>query len=209
MRFKSKREVREYVWRNIEKFADFPFPPKGRIPNFIGASKACEKLRELERYRNSKIVFCAPDSPLKRAREIVLEDGKILLAVKPRMKGFLLLRNGNPKECATISGMDKYGTEIELGTLKKIGKVDVFIQGCVAIDRRGNRIGKGSGYGDKEYALLKEKGLLAEDCLYVVIAHDSQVFDDLSYLMDKHDIRADVILTPHSIIWAEDNSEQR
>jgi 5-formyltetrahydrofolate cyclo-ligase len=207
MRFKSKREVREYVWKNIEKFADFPFPPKGRIPNFVGASKACEKLRELERYRRSEIVFCAPDSPLKRAREIILEDGKTLLAVKPKMKGFLLLKNGNPKECATISGMSKYGVEVKLETLN--GEVGVFVQGCVAIDRKGNRIGKGSGYGDREYALLKKKGLIGEDCLYVVIAHDSQVFDDLSYLMQEHDVKADVIITPKSIIWTGDGSKRR
>jgi 5-formyltetrahydrofolate cyclo-ligase len=197
MRFKSKKEVRDYVWKSIEKVATFPFPVKGRIPNFFGASKACERLRELKEYQNSKIVFSAPDSPLKRAREIVLEDGKVLLAVKPRMKGFLILR-GNP-EISTISGMSRYGTEIKLESFR-MGKVDVFIQGCVAVDRNGNRIGKGSGYGDKEYALLKKHDLLSEEHIYVVIAHESQVFEDLSNLMGKQDIRADVVLTPSSII---------
>jgi 5-formyltetrahydrofolate cyclo-ligase len=199
MKFRSKRDVREHVWRNIEGFATFPFPVKGRIPNFVGAIKACEKLRELERYQNSTIVFSAPDSPLKRAREIVIEDGKALLAVKPHMKGFLLIRD---TACTTISKMSRC-PEVKLETLKTMGKIRTFIQGCVAVDRKGNRIGKGSGYGDKEYTLLKKHGLLADDCIYVVIAHPVQVFEDLSYLMDEHDIRADVILTPHSIVSAD------
>ncbi len=195
MMFRSKREVREFVWRKIEKYSKFP-PPFGRIPNFVGAEKACEKLRKLEQYRKAKVVFSAPDSPLKRAREIVLEDGKILLAVKPKMTGFLVIEKGKAR---TIKEMMRYGKEVNLDELDL--KVDIFLQGCVAIDGMGNRIGKGSGFGDKEYQLLKEKGLLSDDCLYVVVAHPIQIFEDLSYLMDEHDVKADVILTPDEIIW--------
>ncbi len=195
MMFRSKREVREFVWRKIEKYSKFP-PPFGRIPNFVGAEKACEKLRKLEQYRKAKVVFSAPDSPLKRAREIVLEDSKVLLAVKPKMTGFLVIEKG---KAGTIKEMMRYGKEVNLDELDL--KVDIFLQGCVAIDRKGNRIGKGSGFGDKEYQLLKEKGLLSDDCLYVVVAHPIQIFEDLSYLMDEHDVKADVILTPDEIIW--------
>jgi len=195
MMFKSKQEVREYIWRNIERFSKFP-PPFGRIPNFVGAEKACERLRELEAYRRAKVVFSAPDSPLRRAREIVLKDRKILLAVKPRMAGFLIVRRGR---AGTIKEMMRYGEEVNLDELNL--KVDLFVQGCVAVDRKGNRIGKGSGFGDKEYRILKEKGLLSENCLYVVIAHPIQIFDDLSHLMDEHDVKVDVILTPDEIVW--------
>ncbi len=194
--FRSKQEVREFVWKRIERFSKFP-PPYGRIPNFVGAEKACERLRDLKQYRKAKVVFCAPDSPLRRAREIVLEDGKVLLAVKPKMTGFLLIERG---KAGTIKEMLRYGREVNLDELKL--KMDVFVQGCVAVDRKGNRIGKGSGFGDREYSILKEKGLL-DDCVYVVIAHPVQVFEDLSYLMDEHDVRVDVILTPEGIIWTE------
>ncbi len=195
--FRSKQEVREFVWRRIEKFARFP-PPWGRIPNFAGAERACERLRELDAYRKAKVIFSAPDSPLRRAREMALEDGKILLAVKPKMTGFLVVEKG---KAGTIKEMMRYGREVDLDSLNI--KVDIFLQGCVAIDRKGNRIGKGSGFGDREYRLLKEKGLLSDDCLYVVIAHPIQIFDDLSYLMDEHDVKADVILTPNEIIWVD------
>ncbi|ADB58143.1 5-formyltetrahydrofolate cyclo-ligase [Archaeoglobus profundus] len=194
---KSKQEVREYVWNAIKPYSTFP-PPYGRIPNFVGADKACEKLRELEEYRKAKVVFSAPDSPLKRAREIVLEDGKKLLVVKPKMTGFLLVENG---KAGTIKEMLRYGREVDLNELKI--HVDIFLQGCVAVDRKGNRIGKGSGFGDREYRILREKGLIDDETLYVVVAHPIQIFDDLSHLMDEHDVKVDVILTPKEIIRTE------
>ncbi len=203
MKFKSKEEVRNFVWRRIKPFSIPPFPVEGRIPNFRGSKKACERIRDLEEYEISETVFSAPDSPLITARKIVLEDGKTLLAVKPRLTGFLLLegKKGVSIKDVTIRGMLKNGVEIEESGLNRVGKVDIFIQGCVAVDIRGNRIGKGSGYGDKEYEILKKHGLIKDrNCLYVVIAHEVQIFDDLGELMREHDVKVDVILTPKRII---------
>jgi len=195
--FKSKRDVREYVWNAIKPYSKFP-PPYGRIPNFVGAEKACEKLRKLEEYRKANVVFSAPDSPLKRAREIVLEDGKTLLVVKPKMTGFLLVERG---KAGTIKEMLRYGREVDLNELSI--HVDIFLQGCVAVDKKGNRIGKGSGFGDREYAVLREKGLISDVTLYVVVAHPIQIFEDLSYLVDEHDVKVDLIITPSKIIKTE------
>jgi 5-formyltetrahydrofolate cyclo-ligase len=195
--FKSKRDVREYVWNAIKPYSKFP-PPYGRIPNFVGAEKACEKLRKLEEYRKAKVIFSAPDSPLKRAREIVLEDGKTLLVVKPKMTGFLLVERG---KAGTIKEMLRYGREVDLNELSI--HVDIFLQGCVAVDKKGNRIGKGSGFGDREYAVLREKGLISDVTLYVVVAHPIQIFEDLSYLVDEHDVKVDLIITPSKIIKTE------
>ncbi len=184
--FRSKDELREYVWKVIERYSKFP-PPYGRIPNFVGAERACEKLRELEAYRRAEVVFCAPDSPLRRAREIALEDRKILIVAKPKMTGFLLVERGS-----TIKEMMRYGRKVD----PRDYEVYLIVQGCVAVDRRGNRIGKGSGFGDREYALLKK----SKNCVYVVIAHPVQVFDDFGHLMEEHDVRVDVIITPEGII---------
>ena len=203
-RFESKEEARRFVWKKIEYFALPPSPLTGRIPNFKGSKRACERIRELKEYRESTTVFSAPDSPLLQARKVVLEDGKNLLAVKPRITGFLLLKGEKFEgkvsiKDVSIKGMIRNGIEIQEAELDEIDGVEIFIQGCVAIDTKGNRIGKGSGYGDKEYELLKKHGLL-DDCLYIVIAHEIQIFDDLSYLMKEHDVKADVILTPTKIV---------
>lgn len=193
MKFKNKEEVRQYIWRKIEPFCNFP-SPYGRIPNFKDAKKACEKVRELEEYRNAECVFSAPDSVLLRLREIVLEDQKTLLAVLPKMKGFVVLRE---KVKPTIENI-KLGKVANLKELRE--KVGIFAQGCVAVDLNGFRIGKGSGFGDREFEILKKEGVLAKDALFVVVAHDLQVFNDLSYLMEEHDVKADVILTPTRVI---------
>ncbi|MEG9194744.1 MAG: 5-formyltetrahydrofolate cyclo-ligase [Candidatus Methanoglobus sp.] len=189
MRFRNKEEVRQYVWKKIEPFCDFP-SPYGRIPNFRDARKACERIRELKEYRAAECVFSAPDSVLLRLREIVLEDGKTLLAVLPRMKDFVVLKE---RVKPTIERL-KLGKKADLSELR--GKVRIFAQGCVAVDIHGNRIGKGTGFGDMEFQLLKREGVLAEDVLFVVVAHDIQVFGDLSYLAEEHDVKANVILTP-------------
>lgn len=191
--FRSKEEVREFVWRKIEPLCRFP-PPYGRIPNFRNADKACEKIRELEEYQKSECVFSAPDSVILRLREIVLEDGKVLLAALPKMAGFVVLRE---KVKPTIEVMRR-AEKADLVSLK--GKVGVFAQGCVAVDLNGNRIGKGSGFGDKEYDFLKKSEVLAKNAIFVVVAHPIQIFSDLSDLMKSHDAKADVILTPEKII---------
>lgn len=193
MRFKNKEEVRNYVWRKIEQFCDFP-SPYGRIPNFKDSKKACEKIREIEEYHSTTCVFSAPDSVLLRLREIVLEDGKTLLAVLPRMKGFVVLTE---RVKPTIDKL-KLGKIADFNELR--GKVGVFAQGCVAIDIHGNRIGKGTGFGDREFEILEKYGVLAKKAIFVVVAHEIQIFNDLSYLVEEHDKKADLILTPTRII---------
>lgn len=193
MKFRSKEEVRQYVWRKIGPLCGFP-SPYGRIPNFRDSWRTCEKIRELEEYGRSECVFSAPDSVLLRLREIVLEDGKTLLAALPKLRGFVILRE---KVRPTLERL-RLGKPAELRELK--GRVGVFAQGCVAVDVQGNRIGKGSGFGDREFQILKNEGVLADNALFVVVAHDIQVFSDLSYLAEEHDAKADVILTPTKII---------
>jgi len=174
------------------------FPSRGRIPNFKGSERACKKLAEIEEFWKTDMVFSAPDSVLRRAREICLENGKSILVAKPHMKGFLLLKGGDPKRASTITGMMRYGVDINPSLIKD--RIGIFLQGCVAIDIMGNRIGKGMGYGDREYWMLEKAGIMAENCPVVVIAHDIQILDDLGHLMDDSDVPADIILTPTRII---------
>ncbi len=188
--FKSKDEVRRYVWRRIERFCRFP--PYGRIPYFYGAERACERVTELEEFTTCGTVFSAPDGVLLRLREIVLEYGKTLVAALPKMKDFVVIRG---KIRPTIANMQRYGEKVELSELG----ICIFAQGCVAVDLYGNRIGKGSGFGDREYEILKSRGAI-DSATYIVVAHELQVFDDLSHLVEEHDVRADVILTPDRVI---------
>ena len=194
--FKTKAEIRNHVWGRLEKegIAIFPPPCRGRIPNFKGSASACEKIKDLEEFRKAKAVFCAPDHVLKRIREIVLEEGKILVVALPKMSGFVQIEERDEiAEATTIKGFVKYGRPVK-------HKIDLFVQGCAAVDLHGNRIGKGTGFGDKEWDYLFKRGLLNEGVKVVVVAHEYQIFEDFSHLMDKHDKRINVILTPSRVI---------
>ncbi|OYT34259.1 5-formyltetrahydrofolate cyclo-ligase [Archaeoglobales archaeon ex4484_92] len=199
--FSSKEHLRNYIW---EKLDGICFPkPYGRIPNFFGAWRACSKIRNLDTYNSSNFFFSAPDGVLFRLREIILEDGKSLLVALPKMSEFRLL---DKYIKPSIRIMAKFGKRVKLSDLDR--KLDFFVQGCVAVDLLGNRIGKGSGFGDKEYKILRENKLINDDTLCIVVAHDVQVFDDFSYLCESHDVKVDVILTPTRIVWTENYKER-
>ncbi|MBC7194573.1 MAG: 5-formyltetrahydrofolate cyclo-ligase [Caldisericia bacterium] len=196
---KSKEEIRNFVWKRMEEegITDFPKPVFGRIPNFKFSDKTCEKLRNLDEYRNAKVIFVAPDSPIRRAREIILEDGKILVVALPHIKDIVEIHErNNIKDAVKISGFEKYGKPLK-------SKIDIMIEGSVAVDLKGNRIGKGKGYGDKEYEILKNGGFLNKNLKIITIVHELQVFEDFSDLMSEKDIKVDIIITNKRIIYVK------
>ncbi len=179
----TKDEIRNYVWEALRPFALPPFPIKGRIPNFKGADRAAQRIRELEEWKNAEIVKANPDSPQRWVRLAALEEGKKLVMATPRLReGFLLLDPSLiPKrayrEASTIKGAFRWG--IKLNTIDKltkyVNKVDFVVEGSVAVDEEGRRIGKGAGYGDLEFGILTEIGLMDVDVPIATTVHDVQV----------------------------------
>lgn len=192
---KSKDEIRKEIWKYMEKnnLVSFPRPCYGRIPNFVGSEKVAEKLYQIKEFLKAKGVFSAPDNVLKEARRIVLKEGKSLIVALPHMEGYLEIKGKELADKAiAIKNFKKYGKEPETF-------IEIFLQGSVAVDLKGNRLGKGRGYGDKEYYELKNRGLLKVP-LIITIVHDSQVLEDFSCSTEPHDIKVDIILTPTRII---------
>lgn len=192
---KSKEEIRKEIWEYMEKnnLISFPKPCYGRIPNFIGSEKAARKLYQIKEFLKAQGVFSAPDGVLKEARRITLKEGKSLIVALPHIEGYLEIKGKELADKAiTIKNFKKYGKKPETF-------IEIFIQGSVAVDLKGNRLGKGKGYGDKEYYDLKNMGLLKKP-LVITIVHDCQILEDFSYLREPHDIKVDVILTPTRII---------
>jgi 5-formyltetrahydrofolate cyclo-ligase len=113
----------------------------------------------------------------------------------PRMKGFVEIEKPKDiREAATIKGFTKYGRPLSSR------KIDLFIQGAVAVDRAGNRLGKGTGFGDKEWEHFKKRGLLNKECKVVCIVHSIQVIEDITKVMETHDKEADYIITEKDMI---------
>jgi len=198
----SKEEIRMRVWQLMEEtgVATFPKPILHRIPNFVGAEKAAQNLRTLCEYKEAKVVFCNPDSPQRPVREMALRDGKTVVMATPKLRqGFLLL---DPKsipsnrisEASTIRGAFKHGHPIEPNKVK----VDLFIAGSVAVSSDGGRLGKGTGYSDQEYSILKNAGSLTAHTPTVTTVHDIQIVEKIP--REEWDVPINIIVTPTQII---------
>jgi 5-formyltetrahydrofolate cyclo-ligase len=158
---KSKSQIRAEIWDVMEKrgIARFPRPVYNRIPNFVGSENAAQRLIEIKEYKSARTIFCNPDSPQRPAREHILRDGKILIMAPPRLKvnGFLMLSKkaisaDKIRKASTIKGAFQFGSIVKPSALEKI---DLKIAGSVAVDTKGGRVGKGGGYSDLEFAILK------------------------------------------------------
>ncbi|XP_027357684.1 5-formyltetrahydrofolate cyclo-ligase-like protein COG0212 isoform X5 [Abrus precatorius] len=141
--------IRKRIWDTMEtrNFAINPRPVHHRIPNFVGASLAADKM-----------------------------------------------------EACTSVGVAKYGRPIGLD--EKI-KVDLIVIGSVAVDpSTGARLGKGEGFAELEYGMLRYMGAIDDSTPVVTSVHDCQLVDDIP--VEKlliHDVPVDIICTPTEVIF--------
>ena len=198
-----KKRIRNEVWRLMEEkgVAVFPRPVYGRIPNFIGSEIAAKNILKLDFIRNARIVKVNPDSPQRPVRELLLKLGKKIIMPTPRLKkGFLLLDpskipGSEIRFASTIRGAFIWGRSL---SLKKIPNVDVIIVGSVAVSHEGYRIGKGGGYSELEYAILREVGAIDDNNPVVTTIHEIQLRNNVPH--EDHDVPVDFIVTPKRII---------
>jgi len=194
-----KREVREEIWRYLEDhdLARFPRPVYNRIPNFVGAEKAASFMRKLKEFSDARVVKVNPDSPQVHVRRLILKEGKTLLMPTPRLSsGFLKLEPEQIQKhmidkAATIAGAFHLADKVPLNGLPMI---DLIVAGSVAVSLKGGRIGKGEGYSELEYGILRECGLVTDDVKVVTTVHDCQIVKP--FPVQKHDVPVDYILTP-------------
>ncbi|PMB74539.1 5-formyltetrahydrofolate cyclo-ligase [Candidatus Bathyarchaeota archaeon] len=193
----KKQQLREKIWSEMERLgiAAFPKPCRGRIPNFVGASDAAERLRQLEEWKKAKVVFANPDSPQQNVRENALIDGKIVIMASPRLKkGFILIDpanvRGKERLASTIKGAFKFGVETQ-----SFPKPDLIVEGSVAVDMLGHRLGKGHGYGDVEIGILRK---MFGEIPIVTTVHDVQVVEEVPF--EQKDEKVSIIVTPTRVI---------
>ena len=195
----TKNKVREEMWKYLEDndLARFPRPVYKRIPNFVGADKAASLIRELKEFQEAEVVKVNPDAPQTDIRQIVLEEEKTLLMPTPRLrKGFLLLDSKRiPRQlvrrAVSISGAYEVAERVRLS---KLPAIDLIVAGSVAVSLEGGRIGKGEGYSELEYGILRECKLVSDETRVVTSVHDCQIVK--SFPLEEHDIPVDYILTP-------------
>jgi 5-formyltetrahydrofolate cyclo-ligase len=202
----EKQELRERVWDELEESgaARFPFPPHGRIPNFAGAEQAAERLADTETWEDADIVKSNPDSPQRPVRRRALEADKVVYMAVPRLRAeecFLRLDPGEIEDidhATTIGGSSELGTQI---APDEMDAVDLIVSGSVAVTERGERVGKGEGYSDLAFAILREFGLVDDQTTTVTTVHEIQVVDE-EIPTTPQDVPMNWLFTPERSIRA-------
>jgi 5-formyltetrahydrofolate cyclo-ligase len=189
------------MWELMERERVVRFPGAiARIPSFVGAEAAVERLAERPEWRAARVVKANPDSPQLPVRRRALADRKLVYMAVPKLeseKPFIRLQHD-----ATIKGAMRDGESV---AIEEMERVDLVVCGSVAVNRDGVRIGKGGGYSDLEFALLVERGLVGAETTIVTTVHPLQVLDQ-ELPETEHDFRVDVIVTPEGVIRSSDRS---
>ena len=201
---RSKQDIREHVWHALKAAHVGRFPgTRGRIPNFVGAERAADRLCELDVWKGAKVLKCNPDSPQRPVRLRALKQGKIVYMAVPRLREldcFIELdpaRLGkNITQASSIEGAFRFGRSVRPERMRQI---DLIVCGTVAVNPRGVRIGKGGGYSDLEYGLAREATLVERRTPIVTTVHDLQVLSEELPVV-PHDIPLDYIVTPTTVI---------
>jgi len=201
----AKRALRQEVWSRMQQEGAARFPgAENRIPNFIAAEAAAERLRGSDEWQRAATLKANPDSPQLPVRQRALEDGKTVFMAVPRLAAeqpFFLLDpvrlTVTPRQAASIKGASTYGQPVDIDQLQP---VDLVVAGCVAVSPNGSRLGKGGGFSDLEYAIAWEAGLIGPDTVVATTVHETQVVDNGRIPLAAHDFWLDVIVTPERLI---------
>lgn len=202
-----KKRIRERIWKLMEErnIAKFPRPVFGRIPNFVGSEEAALKLINLKLFKLSEVIKVNPDSPQQYVRYLALKYGKKVVMPTPKLReGFLLLDPKKIKvtllrEASTIKGAFKWGIKIKPWSLPSI---DLMIVGSVAVDKFCARLGKGGGYAELEYGILREVDAIDNKTPVITTIHDVQLINE-RIPVEPHDLPVDYVITPTRIIKCE------
>ena len=201
----AKRALREEAWTALQDAGVARFPgARHRIPNFVGAEAAADRLRGTAAWRRAATLKANPDSPQLPVRQRALDDGLVVYMAVPRLAAedpFFRLDPRRldvpPRKAASIKGAESAGEPVGIDDLEP---VDLVVTGCVAVDTSGARLGKGGGFADLEFALAAAAGLIGPDTLVATTVHDAQVLETGRIPMTGHDVPLDLIVTPDEVI---------
>lgn len=200
----DKAAIRERVWDDLEDsgVARFPFPPHGRIPNFEGAAEAAERLADQPEWRAATTIKANPDAPQLPVRRRALRDGKTVYVAVPRLRDERCFLRLDPDElddydaATTVSGASTHGEPVGP---EAVGGIDLIVSGSVAVTHDGGRVGKGEGYSDLEYAILRDLDLVDAETPVATTVHERQLVAGPVTLGD-HDVPMDAIVTPERVL---------
>jgi 5-formyltetrahydrofolate cyclo-ligase len=197
-----KDALRKKTWAALEDSGDARFPGTvGRIPNFRGAEAAADRLMETDVWKRATRIKVNPDSPHRPVRHRALKQGKRLYVAVPKLAEAIPFLELDP----AVIPSNRWWHATSIGGAAELGRpcppeeveaLDLIVTGCVGVTRQGARLGKGGGYSDLEYAVLRELGLVQADTPIVTTVHPVQILADDAIPMLPHDISLDLFCTP-------------
>src|SRR5215831_205791 len=200
----TKEEIRQKVLTRLKVagIARFPLVECG-IPNFVGAERAAQLLCELPMWKRAKVVKINSDAPQLVLRRAALRDRKTVYLAVPHLRGERCFVELDPEKLGSrVLRVSSVKGALQLGRLvppHEMRPVDLIICGSVAVTRQGARLGRGGGYCDLEYALLRSEGKIREYTPILTTVHPLQIVDE-RLPMRGHDIPVDFLITPDQVL---------
>ncbi len=212
---KEKDELRFSIWNTLVEKNIAVDEPYGGISNFTGCEVAASNLASLQMWRDAKVIKCNPDTPQIPVRLRALQAGKTLYMAVPRLvdeRCFLELtkedlekKGVNLEYAASWQGAVEHGKMVRFEEMKKI---DICVTGCVAVTKLGGRTGKGAGFADLEFGLLRMYKLINSETPIITTVHDIMIVNDDILPVNKHDTFLTCIVTPTQVIHVKTDLEQ-
>ncbi|MFN8543295.1 MAG: 5-formyltetrahydrofolate cyclo-ligase [Candidatus Binatia bacterium] len=200
----TKADTRQRVWQAVERAGVARFPsPVGRIPNFAGADRAAQLLREMAVWRRALVVKVNPDAPQLPVRRLALCEGKIVYVAMPHLRTEKCFIELDPQRLGprlflttSLAGACRWG---RLVSPREMRPVDLVVCGSVAVGRDGARLGRGGGFADLEYGLLREEGKLRDSTPILTTVHPLQILSERLSML-PHDLPVDFLVTPDEVL---------
>lgn len=202
----QKDKLRNRIWTMLEEKGLSIGDPFHEIPNFVGADEAAQRLQSLSIWKNARVVKSNPDDAQIPVRKRVIEDGKKLYMAVPQLteeKCFvelsleLVKKSGIP-----VAEAVRWQQAMQIGkhvAFEEMQHIDLALVGCVAVTLDGARIGKGGGFADIEFAILRHYRLIDEKTIILTTIHDEMIVESDEIPLQKHDTFLNYIVTPTTV----------
>ncbi|CAK0834049.1 unnamed protein product [Prorocentrum cordatum] len=197
------------LWTEAADAVLFPRPCHGRIPHCAGSAAACGRLLASPWLREARVVKVHPSIGAAALRSALVMAGRTVLVPPYPGADYLYLklhRDLAPSSCSLVHAGDKreylrWGAPLGLAELPP---VDAVVVAACAVAPNGVRLGKGKGYGEVEWGILSELGLVDPATTPVLtLCHDLQLVasEDLPCsVMADHDLPVDAVATPSRLL---------
>lgn len=197
--------VRSTVWDRLREVAvpdsRFHLDFSMYIPDYPGSDRIPDALRALPCYPGDGPVFVTPDNGLQGLRAALLRERRpMLMTTYGILRGFLFFAPGAVPEgsieyASSLDGAERFGERYDLDSLRSLGVLDFLVTGASAVNVDGIRFGKGHGYFDVEWALLRDIGSVGEESPVIACVHDVQYLE-VELDARETDTLVDWVVTP-------------